>query len=150
MSKKSGADLGRENAARLADYLASIDVLPSRGGKVNVSQVARACGFDRQVLYNNPSCKALLDTAVIEKGLDGIEARESGEHGDDTPMVPLKKLREVEQRNGALEKKVSELRARIVGLETRLRRQEIIDEELISRGRRASPRPISLLDENDK
>lgn len=143
---KSGAELGREYAARLEDYLASIDTIPSRSGKPNMTAIARACGFDRQVLYKNPACVALIEAAVDERGLDAEVARGSPEGSD---WVPASKLREAEKRNNALEKKVSELRARIVGLEAMLRRREIVDEELIAQGRRSTPASAPLFQRSD-
>ncbi|SCM68316.1 DUF6262 family protein [Donghicola eburneus] len=137
MTAKSGAELGKENAARLEDYLASVESLPTRGGKINVTAIARACGFDRQVLYTNPACKALLDAAAENSPLEARSAGSSIKSADQ--MVPTSKLREAERRIQALEKKISEMRARIVGLETRLRRQSDIEDHLISRGRRAFP-----------
>ena len=145
MNAKSGAALGRENVARLEDYLANVKSLPTRAGKVNVTAIARACGFDRQVLYSNPACKILLEAAAKDLGIDSMETGVPIRDSDQ--MVPMSKLREAERRVGALEKKISEMRARIVGLETRLRRQTDIDEHLISRGRKGHPGdPMPLLD----
>ncbi|PWL19816.1 MAG: hypothetical protein DCO81_07705 [Candidatus Aquiluna sp. XM-24bin5] len=142
---KSGIELGREHAARLEAYLAEIDRLPSRAGKPNMTAIARACGFDRQVLYKNPTCASMLEAALEECGLDAPEARNDQEG---TELVPASKLREAEQRNSSLEKKISEMRARIVGLEALLRRREIIDEELTSRGRRSALPSTPLFGEN--
>jgi hypothetical protein len=142
---KSGVELGREHVARLEAYLAEVDTIPSRTGKPNMTAIARACGFDRQVLYKNPACAAMIDAAVKENGLDGAETRESY---DSSEFVPASKLREVEKRNSALEKKISEMRARIVGLEILLRRREIVDEELTSRGRRSALPSGPLFDGN--
>ncbi len=139
---KSGREMGRENAARLQDYLSGIDSLPTRGGKVNISAVAVACGFNRQVLYKNEICHKLLADAVEKKGLDGIEMKGVQHLESNTQMVPLKNLQEAESRIGALEKRLSELRARVVGLEAKMRRYQAIDEELISRGRRATIGPV--------
>jgi predicted exporter len=134
--------MGRENAARLQDYLSSIDRLPTHGGKVNVSAIAVACGFNRQVLYKNETCHKLLADAVEQKGLDGIEMKGVQHLESSTTFVPLKKLQEAESRILTLEKRLIELRARVVGLEAKMRRYEAIDDELISRGRRASLSPV--------
>lgn len=145
MTAKSGAELGRENAVRLEDYLANIKALPTRAGKINVTAIARACGFDRQVLYSNPACKALLEAASHRHGVKTMEVGTKERSSDQ--MVSMSKLREAERRIGTLEKKISEMRARIVGLETRLRRQGDIDDLLISRGRRGYPdQGLPLLD----
>ena len=71
----SGAEIGRKNAAALKEYLRGLKAqsgqLPARGGKVNVTAVALACGFDRGVLYQNPRCRpppALCDQMVWPGG----------------------------------------------------------------------------------
>jgi hypothetical protein len=66
---KSGAQIGTENLVKLEEYL---DQLEKEGGKVpltkdgrpNLSAIALACGFDRQVFYANPRCKELIQTKV--------------------------------------------------------------------------------------
>jgi integrase/recombinase XerD len=68
---------GIESVQKLKAYIASIDNLPVKGGKVRVSAVAEAAGIDRQVLYKNPVARQLLEEAVTEKGLRGIVAREA-------------------------------------------------------------------------
>jgi hypothetical protein len=146
MTKLSPNDLAREYVARLENYLAGIDTLPARAGKVNVSAVAEACGFDRQILYKNQTAKALLEKAVKDKGLAGIETRESSKteiHGE--PMVPATKLREEQRRSAMLERRLSEMTARNADLSTKIRRLQQIEDTLILQGRRASPGP-SLFD----
>lgn len=68
MSGKSGVEIGVENVARLHAYLDGLasngDPLPMRAGKPNMSAIALACGFDRQVLYKNPAAVALIDEIV--------------------------------------------------------------------------------------
>ncbi|MFC5509365.1 hypothetical protein ACFPN9_29555, partial [Bosea massiliensis] len=70
----SGAALGAENVEKLRRYLRQLSdekqPLPERNGRANVSAIALACGFDRQVLYKNPGAKRLLAEAVAELGLD--------------------------------------------------------------------------------
>ena len=52
---KSGSAIGAENVDRLEQYLAALAregrKLPERAGRPNLSAIALACGFDRQVLY---------------------------------------------------------------------------------------------------
>lgn len=142
MTGRSGHDLGREHLARLEDYIASGDALPTRAGKVNVTAIARACGFDRQVLYKNPPARALLDRTAAAQGCKGIEAERDGAaatDGADEALVPVSRLREAERRAGALEKRVSELAARNAALVAQLRRMDVVAENLIARGRRAAP-----------
>ena len=146
MNAKSSIDMAREYEARLEHYLAHADALPSRAGKVNVSEIATACGFDRQTLYKNKKARALLNAAAEKKGLIGIgtgDAADATESEGPTadPMVPLSKLREEQRRVGALEKRLSEMTARNAALVARLRRQSLIEDELIANGRRSRPIP---------
>jgi integrase/recombinase XerD len=77
---------GVESVQKLKAYIASIDTLPARGGKVHISAVAESAGIDRQVLYKNPVARQLLEEAVSVKGLRGIVAREaSGEAAMNSP-----------------------------------------------------------------
>jgi hypothetical protein len=146
MTEKSPLELAREYEARLEYYLANVEALPSRAGKINVSAVAAACGFDRQILYKNGTARAMLEHAVREKGLIGIEAANAGpgqedETGDPRSegMVPISKLREEQRRCADLEKRLVELTARNAELSARLRRQSLIEDELIANGRRSRP-----------
>ena len=149
MTARSPIDLAREYEARLEHYLANVEALPSRSGKVNVSAIAATCGFDRQILYKNGTARAMLEQAVREKGLVGIEPAAVDPDGEERlgpdAMVPLAKLREEQRRCADLEKRVSELTARNAELSARLRRQSLIEDELIARGRRSRPQGFGPL-----
>lgn len=119
-----------DNLARLETYLASVEALPARGGKVSVAAIATAAGIDRQVFYRNPRAKALLDAAVADKGLVGIEARAAGDRSDAEKALE-RQVRSLESRNAALMAENAELRAR-------LRRFEHI-EEMAVLGKRVIP-----------
>lgn len=64
---KSGQQVAEENVQKLLDYLEDLEArgepLPRRAGELNRSEIARICGFDRNVLRTNPRCKALLEDA---------------------------------------------------------------------------------------
>ena len=113
---RSGRQKGDENVAALEAYLASVDVLPARSGKVCAAAVAEACGFDRQVLYKNPRARALLERAVEEKGLVGIEAREATQ-SDAKVQAMEGRVKMLETRNAALQAEVASLRAKLKRLE---------------------------------
>ena len=62
---RSGAQIGAENLLKLQDYFRQIEreggqVPLTKDGRPNLSAIALNCGFDRQVLYNNPKCKELI------------------------------------------------------------------------------------------
>jgi hypothetical protein len=128
MKGKSGKQVGDAHATRLEAYLANIEKLPSRGGKVNLSAVALACNFDRAVLYNNPTCRTLLESAIAGKDLEGIVPREPGER-DEEKIRLERRIHDLEQQNSALKAEVFELRAQ-------LNRIPIIEHHIAETGRR--------------
>jgi hypothetical protein len=108
MSRKKA----QENIDALRAYLDGVNALPAQGGKVSVAAVATAAGIDRQVLYRNPTAKALLDTAVSEKGLVGIEPRTAGDRSEAEKALE-RQVRTLEARNAALMAENADLRARV-------------------------------------
>jgi hypothetical protein len=129
MTSKSGKELGEEHVCRLQAYIDSVDKLPSRGGKLNVSAVAMACQFDRGVLYNNPRCKELIASAVAQKGLVGIVARDATDPEDKAVVRLERRVHDLEQLNAALKAEVFELRRQLA-------RSQIVEEHTIDTGRR--------------
>jgi len=97
---KSGREIGEANVQKLRDYFDSVDAIPARGGKAHVSAVAEAAGIDRQTLYKNPLARQLLEEAVAQKGLRGIEARD--DQGDTQIARLEQKVTELEQKNSTL------------------------------------------------
>jgi hypothetical protein len=130
---RSGAAIGASNVAELKRYLDALRAedrkLPERGGKVNASAVALACGFDRQVLYKNPAAKELLEEAVKDLGLAGAEMEEI----DAAPKADRR-----DQRILTLEQQNAALRVENSGLRERLRRLEQVEDIMVSTGRRVS------------
>lgn len=127
----SGAAAGAENVARLRRYLEALaeqaQPLPQRNGRVNVSAIALACGFDRQVLYKNPGAKALLASAVTDLGLAGENVGGADpEHA--APDQRDRRIQRLEQENAAL-------RAEAAGLREKLRRLEHVEEHMSETGR---------------
>ena len=120
---KSGKEIGAENVEKLREYFASIEAVPARAGKAHVSAIAEAVGLDRQVFYKNPTARQLLEDAVAQKGLRGIDARE--EQGDVQRAILEQKITELEQKNSALMEENWELRRQI----TKLRHVETLMEE---------------------
>lgn len=140
MTGKSGVELGVENVARLQSYLDGLEAtgtpLPLRAGKPNMSAVALACGFDRQVLYKNPAAAVLVaefadrhpgDAAAIESP----EAKPQSDRRDSRIMQ--------------LEQHLAAARAENAGLRERLRRLQHIEDHVADTGRRiANPAFPSL------
>jgi hypothetical protein len=130
----SGVEIGRQHAERLCDYLDSLKTegksLPSRNGRPNYSAIALACGFNRQVLYKNPACAELMNSAVSELGLQPSAGRPDIDFPEKA-MLEAKVLR-LEQQNAAL-------RAEVEGLRKRLRQFQFIEEHMVETGRRIIP-----------
>lgn len=141
MSAKSGAELGAENVGRLQAYLdglaATGEPLPMRGGKPNMSAISLACGFDRQVLYKNPSAAALIDNVVAAMPTTGSEPATDQ---DEKPRTDRRDSRIMQ-----LEQQLAAARAENAGLRERLRRLQHIEDHVAETGRRiAKPFPSSF------
>jgi cell division protein FtsB len=130
---KSTQEVGQESFAALDAYIQGLKAegkgLPARDGKVSKSAVALAAGLDRQSLYKNPNCRAMLEAAAQEMGLVGIEARD----------VPLTKDDGKDQRIQTLEARVAALTAEVHGLRRQLTQFGHIEAHLTATGRRVIP-----------
>lgn len=143
-SALSGAAAGAENVRRLRSYLDDLAEkglpLPERQGRVNISAVAIACGFDRQVLYKNPAAKEMLAQAEAKLGLDhgdGDDQDEEDKPAVRTPDPRDRRIHKLEQENAAL-------RAEAAGLRERLRRLRHVEEHMTETGRWVGPLLQSL------
>jgi hypothetical protein len=130
---KSGQQVGQEYVAALESYLGALKAagagLPGRNGKVSTSAIALAAGIDRQSLYKNPRCRALLEAAAQEMGLAPISAREPGAPKDDGK----------DRRIQALEAQVATLTAEVHGLRRQLTQYSHIEAHMTATGRRVIP-----------
>ena len=130
---KSGLQIGQEYVAALETYLQALRSegkgLPSRNSKVSMSAIALAAGVDRQSLYKNPHCRALIEAAAQKLGLSGIEAREGAPIRDDGK----------DQRIQALETQVASLQAEVHGLRSQLAQFRHIETHMVETGRRVIP-----------
>jgi len=133
VAEKSGQEKGAENVAAVGRYIAALRKdglgLPARNGKVSASAVALAVGVDRQSLYKNPGCRAMLEAAAQELGLAPMESREAA------PTKDNAKDRHIQ----ALEERVSTLQAEVEGLRQKLRRYAHIEAHMVETGRRVIP-----------
>jgi hypothetical protein len=129
----SGVAIGAANVARLKTYLDALVSegrgLPMRGGEINRSAIALACGFDRQVLYKNPAAKALIDDAIAKQGLANVVGNE--------PKPEMRSDRR-DRRIMKLEQQNASLRAENTGLRERLRKLEQVETIMVTTGRRVS------------
>lgn len=131
---KSGKETGKEHVNKLAVYLEGLRKaqkgLPNRSGKINVTAITVAAKLpDRQVLYKNPACKSLLEAAVKELGLSGMETRD--DQADNEKVTLERRITRLEAQNSALYAENQELRSR-------LQQYHYIEEMLISQGKRVA------------
>lgn len=128
---KSSQQIGLESIEALRQYISSLrregQALPARNGKVSASAVALAVGVDRQTLYKNIQCRALLEQAAQELGLQAIEARATGPSTKDDAKT---------QRIQVLEAQVATLKAEVEGLRHQLSRYAHIEQHMVETGRR--------------
>ncbi len=134
-SRASFRDISESNHASLVEYLARLRAagltLPTHGGVVNKTAVARACGFARESFQQNPRFAATLDAAVEEIGLDRIEAAaaEGASAGDAGNKARILQL----------EQQLAACRSETLDLRRKLRRHEAILEHIGTTGRRVIP-----------
>lgn len=138
---RSGADIGAENVERLRTYLAGLEAtgtpLPMRNGRPNMSAIALACRFDRQVLYKNPAAAALIGEAEIRLPADTTSPPD--EQNDEKPRSDRRDSRIMQ-----LEQQLAAARAENAGLRERLRRLQHIEDHVAETGRRIANVPPSF------
>ncbi|MBA4784381.1 MAG: hypothetical protein H2046_01270 [Rhizobiales bacterium] len=113
MNLNSFQQISEENFQQLEDYLEKIRAgalkLPSRGGKVNKTAVATACGFNRETFTQNKRFEQRLTKAVSELGLDPPPSPEQPQRdGADKARITA-----LEQQLAALRGENYELRRRL-------------------------------------
>lgn len=130
----SGRQKGDQNVEALKIYLARLlaanEALPAHGGKINITAVALACGFKREVLYQNPRCKQILGEAIKKLGLGSEPAAQTV--ANDGVVLLERRINTLEQENAALYAEVLELRRK-------LRQFEHIEQHMVETGRRVVP-----------
>jgi hypothetical protein len=130
-SKKSGQQRGAENVESVAAYLDQLDSTRERvplnpDGGPNYSEIARHCGFGRQVFYTNEKARELVEQRI---------QRSAGSHEGQKARNALHKVDSQDRQIQRLEEKVATLSAEIEALrrqnrdcQERLRQYELIEE----------------------
>jgi hypothetical protein len=117
MSLNSFQQISEENLLRLEAYIEKMQSaglkLPSRGGKVNKTAVATACGFNRETFTQNKRFEQRLDEAVTALGLEAPSAPEPPRRdGADKARITM-----LEQQLAALRGENYELRRKLARYE---------------------------------
>jgi len=135
--KKSGQQRGAENVDSLAEYLVGLDqagaTMPlNLDGSPNYSEIARHCGFGRQVFYTNERARALVEQRLtrFEESREGQKIRKALHKVD----IQDRRIQNLEEKVATLEAEVEALRRQNRELQERLRQYELI-EDVMSIGR---------------
>jgi hypothetical protein len=105
---RNSRQIGEDNLCKLQNYIASLESagkkFPSRAGNPNVSAIASACGFDRQVIYKNDKCKKLFEDSIRDIGIADINDSVAGPAFDPRD----RQIRQLELRIVNLEESIAE------------------------------------------
>ncbi|MCQ1572094.1 hypothetical protein NFO65_15280 [Neorhizobium galegae] len=135
MSLNPFQQVSEDNYTRLEEYLGRLKAtdlkLPSRGGKVNKTAVASACGFNRETFTQNDRFNDRLAQGVTDLGLE-----EKKSPADSSKTMEIPKRDTVDKtRITQLEQQLASVRSENLELRRRLARYE----HATSTGRRVIP-----------
>lgn len=151
---KSGRQIGAEYAELFNNWVAERDSLNDwadyiRGGKLNRTEIAAECGFDRGILQTNPAIKVALAALEARLGSKGIvppngrlaapqKAPKTGIDAVSSEAVDhrlaVAKSRD-DRRIKFLEEQNAVLTAEVLKLKEEIRKYKIIDDHLAETGR---------------
>lgn len=127
MNLNTFQQISEEHYRRLEQYVVRLKEaglkLPGRGGKVNKTAVATACGFNRETFTQNRRFAALLDDAVEKLGVD-------------TPAAEVPQATQRESRDKSRILVLEQQLAAVRGENWELRRRLARYEHAITTGRR--------------
>ena len=116
--------VSEDNYARLQEYLDRLKAsglkLPSRGGKVNKTAVATACGFNRETFTQNERFNVRLLQAIGELGEEEKKASEETSASVETPKRDTADKTRITQ----LEQQLASVRSENYAIRRRLARYE--------------------------
>lgn len=148
MSRISAVEKGRINKAKYLEYVNRLEETGSKFplnnfGEVNLTAIASACGFNRQVFATNKSMKQQLKEDILRIGTDitpGEEKESRLQKKADKKSKEASRLQsELDARtaeNESLRSQISELQKKIRELEAKESEIELSMNELLTSGRR--------------
>jgi len=152
LQKKNGQQAGKENVQRVREYLDELKLqkqfIPLRDGKPNYSAIALACGFNRQVFYNNQAAREAVEQAFQELNLetqmepvstDRSAAHSKAAHTQKQLDTSERYIQELEAKLAVKTAEVESLRQKLSELEVRLQQASIFEEVITTNGRRYIP-----------
>lgn len=136
-TKLRGAEGAAKNTLKLQGYIKDLHEngrsLPLRGGDANRTAIAKACGFNRSVLYDNEECVQLLKDEVARHKPEG------GSGGHSSPAAGAatdKQLKTLQNQIQRLETRIASLSAENADLRMKLKQSNAVADELIPSGKR--------------
>ncbi len=151
---KNGRQIGAEYVELFNKWIAKRDSLTDwtdyvRGGKLNRTEIAAECGFDRGVLQTNPAIKAALTALEARLGTKGIvspKVESTGLQKASGTVMDVASEEAVEHRLAAaksrddrriksLEEQNAVLIAEVSRLKEQIRKYKLIDDHLAETGR---------------
>jgi hypothetical protein len=139
----SGREQGEVNLAKLRDYLdglaAANEELPMDGERPNISAISKASGVPRSAFYTNGGIKKLLaDFLGVAPGESPAGDDQFARHQEQVELRD-RRILQLEQRLAAVQAENQGLRGQVVELKKSLRRYQIIEDEVVTAGRRIIP-----------
>ena len=147
LSNSKKAEASRETMSQyISMYETKGEILPNKGGALLLSEILLETGLKRDQLSKNEGLRLLLEDYADAKGLaysrKGRIAPDEDNRGkassNPLDMVPVKKLRDSQQRVSQLEKRVADLRTANMALRADKLRTKAF-EDLIAKGGRVAP-----------
>ncbi|CAH2911780.1 MAG: hypothetical protein CPSOU_2059 [uncultured Paraburkholderia sp.] len=145
----NGKQQGEESAKRFASWITERNTAHDwddyvRAGKLNRSEIAMECGFDRAAFRQNSNLAKLLDATEKQLADDGILSRPRGGYDaadaeaartDEATVKRImstkgkveQRLKAVEEQNAALRAEATALRAEVAELKAQLAQYKMID-----------------------
>lgn len=146
MVKITAVEKGKINKQRYADYVSNLELTGKKfptnsAGTVNLSIIATACGFNRQVFFTNKSMKEQLDLDVARLGKAVESSRENSksttrpDEGFNTEKL-FKTIELKDMEISALKKQISILQKLLAENENKMVESNNIFDEILLSGRR--------------
>lgn len=144
MSKPNAVEKGKINKSRFSDYIHKLELTGKKFpinnfGAVNLSEVAKHCGFNRQVFSTNAAMREQLDAAIkrIGTSVDAIPAKKSPNEDksrDIDKILTMLDLKDAEI--AALKNEIRSLKQAVSDLECKSSEYNSVFDDLLLTGRR--------------
>jgi hypothetical protein len=144
MSKPSAVEKGKINKSRFSDYIHNLELTGKKFpinnfGAVNLSEVAKQCGFNRQVFSTNVAMRELLAAAIkrIGTSVDPIPAKLSPDTGTSRDINNILKTLDLRDAEiAALKNEIRSLKQAVFDLECKSSECTSVFDDLLLTGRR--------------